>query len=186
MTSDHATTLETYKNVSDFSTSTFSNTEPFNSNPRLRKRFLNFWLEPRNLLRCFSLVSIFSIYSSKEKNEYKITISTCNLYAIGPCNENAATDQECETVLHDLENIDDDLDDFGIKLVTTEDIKYAGQVLKIRRIPSLGIFRNGQFKLYEGPLNDESELLSWLVDTDTLDLPGTIEKVTGIFLTNIE
>ena len=30
----------------------------------------------------------------------------------GPCNENAATDQECETVLHDLENIDDDLDDF--------------------------------------------------------------------------
>jgi hypothetical protein len=85
-------------------------------------------------------------------------------------------------VLHDLENIDDDLDDFGIKLVTTEDIKYAGQVLKIRRIPSLGIFRNGQFKLYEGPLNDESELLSWLVDTDTLDLPGTIEKVTGIIL----
>ena len=87
-------------------------------------------------------------------------------------------------MLHDLENIDDDLDDFGIKLVTTEDIKYAGQVLKIRRIPSLGIFRNGQFKLYEGPLNDESELLSWLVDTDTLDLPGTIEKVTGIVLTN--
>ena len=135
-------------------------------------------------MRCFSLVRIFSIYSSKEKNRYKITISTCNLYAIGPCNENAATDQECETVLHDLENIDDDLDDFGIKLVTTEDIKYAGQVLKIRRIPSLGIFRNGQFKLYEGPLNDESELLSWLVDTDTLDLPGTIEKVTGIILTN--
>ena len=133
-------------------------------------------------MRCFSLVRIFSIYSSKEKNRYKITISTCNLYAIGPCNENAATDQECETVLHDLENIDDDLDDFGIKLVTTEDIKYAGQVLKIRRIPSLGIFRNGQFKLYEGPLNDESELLSWLVDTDTLDLPGTIEKVTGIIL----
>ena len=87
-------------------------------------------------------------------------------------------------MLHDLENIDDDLDDFGIKLVTTEDIKYAGQVLKIRRIPSLGIFRNGQFKLYEGPLNDESELLSWLVDTDTLDLPGTIEKVTGIILSN--
>ena len=104
--------------------------------------------------------------------------SNClNLFFKGPCNENAATDQECETVLHDLENIDDDLDDFGIKLVTTEDIKYAGQVLKIRRIPSLGIFRNGQFKLYEGPLSDESELFSWLVDTDTLDLPGTIEKV---------
>ena len=62
------------------------------------------------------------------------------VFFTGPCNENAATDQECETVLHDLENIDDDLDDFGIKLVTTEDIKYAGTVLKVRRIPSLGKF----------------------------------------------
>lgn len=107
------------------------------------------------------------------------------VFFTGPCNENAATDQECETVLHDLENIDDDLDDFGIKLVTTEDIKYAGQVLKVRRIPSLGIFRNGQFKLYEGPLNDESELFSWLVDSDTLDLPGAIEKVNDVMLERI-
>lgn len=107
------------------------------------------------------------------------------VFFTGPCNENAATDQECETVLHDLENIDDDLDDFGIKLVTTEDIKYAGQVLKIRRIPSLGIFRNGQFKLYEGPLNDEDELFSWLVDSDTLDLVGEVEKVNDVMLERI-
>ena len=107
------------------------------------------------------------------------------VFFTGPCNENAATDQECETVLHDLENIDDDLDDFGIKLVTTEDIKYAGTVLKVRRIPSLGIFRNGQFKLYEGPLNDEDELLSWLLDEETLDLPGEIEKVNEVMLDRI-
>ena len=107
------------------------------------------------------------------------------VFFTGPCNENAATDQECETVLHDLENIDDDLDDFGIKLVTTEDIKYAGSVLKIRRIPSLGIFRNGDFKLYEGPFDDESELLSWLVDEETLDLPGVIEKVNDVMLERI-
>ena len=104
------------------------------------------------------------------------------VFFTGPCNENAATDQECEKVLNDLENIDDDLDDFGIKLVTTEDIKYAGKVLKVNRIPSLGIFRNGMFKLYEGPLDDESELLSWLIDKDTLDLPGTIEKVNDVML----
>ena len=107
------------------------------------------------------------------------------VFFTGPCNENAATDQECETVLHDLENIDDDLDDFGIKLVTTEDIKYAGTALKVRRIPSLGIFRNGQFKLYEGPLSDEDELLSWLLDKDTLDLPGEIEKVNDVMLDRI-
>ena len=63
------------------------------------------------------------------------------VFFTGPCNENVATDQECERVLNDLENIDDDLDAFGIKLVTTEDIKYAGKVLKVHRIPSLGIFR---------------------------------------------
>ncbi len=46
------------------------------------------------------------------------------IFFTGPCNENAATDQECETVLNDLETIDDELDDFGITIVTTEDIKY--------------------------------------------------------------
>ena len=118
----------------------------------------------------------------------KLLASTREYVAVfftGPCNENAATDQECERVLNDLENIDDELDDFGIKLVTTEDIKYAGKVLKINRIPSLGIFRNGQFKLYEGPLDDESELLSWLIDKDTLELPGMIEKVNEVMLDRI-
>ena len=107
------------------------------------------------------------------------------VFFTGPCNPKAATDQECERVLHDLENIDDDLDDFGIKLVTTEDIKYAGTVLKVRRIPSLGIFRNGDFKVYQGSLEDESELLSWLVDKDTIDLPGAIEKVNDVMLDRI-
>ena len=60
--------------------------------------------------------------------------------------------QECEKVLYELENIDDELDDFGITLVTTEDIKYAGRRLKIRKFPALGMFRNGGFLLYEGPL----------------------------------
>ena len=60
--------------------------------------------------------------------------------------------QECEKVLYELENIDDELDDFGITLVTTEDIKYAGRRLKVRKFPALGMFRNGRFLLYEGPL----------------------------------
>ena len=55
-------------------------------------------------------------------------------------------------MLYELENIDDELDDFGITLVTTEDIKYAGRRLKIRKFPALGMFRNGRFLLYEGPL----------------------------------
>merc|ERR1712015_44803 len=43
----------------------------------------------------------------------------------GPCNE-AAKNTECEEILEELEVIDDELDNYGITLVTTEDIKFAG------------------------------------------------------------
>ena len=62
----------------------------------------------------------------------------------GPCEERAKTDLLCRSVLSGLETIDDELDAFGISLVATEDIKYAGRVLKIRRFPAVGIFRNGK------------------------------------------
>ena len=71
------------------------------------------------------------------------------VFFTGPCDERATTDQECERVLKDLEDIDDELDDYGIALVTTEDIKYAGNVLGVRKFPALGIFRNGEFLEYE-------------------------------------
>ena len=61
-------------------------------------------------------------------------------------------------MLYELENIDDELDDFGITLVTTEDIKYAGRRLKVRKFPALGMFRNGRFLLYEGPLKVRFEI----------------------------
>ena len=71
------------------------------------------------------------------------------VFFTGPCDERATTDQECERVLKDLEDIDDELDDYGIALVTTEDIKHAGNVLGVKKFPALGIFRNGEFLEYE-------------------------------------
>ena len=65
-------------------------------------------------------------------------------------------DLECSRVLQELEEIDDELDDFGIPLVTTIGIKYAGTVLKVRKFPSLGLFRNGQFLLHEGSLVNQN------------------------------
>ena len=38
------------------------------------------------------------------------------VFFTGPYNENAAMDQEFETVLHELENINDDLDDFEVQI----------------------------------------------------------------------
>jgi hypothetical protein len=61
-------------------------------------------------------------------------------------------DLECSRVLQELEEIDDELDDFGIPLVTTIGIKYAGTVLKVRKFPALGLFRNGHFIVHEGSL----------------------------------
>ena len=94
----------------------------------------------------------------------------------GPCDE-AARNTECEEILEELETIDDEIDDYGIVFVTTEDIKFAGNELKLRVFPALGIFRNGEFMLYSGNLYDPEVALSWLIDKDTLEIPGQIEEV---------
>ena len=37
--------------------------------------------------------------------------------------------------------------------------------------------RNGDFLLYEGNLYDADAVLSWIMDEDTLEIPGVIEEV---------
>ena len=102
----------------------------------------------------------------------------------GPCDE-ASKNTECEEILEELETVDDEIDKYGIALVTTEDIKYAGQTLDIRKYPALGIFRNEQFLLYSGDLHDPEEALSWLLDEETLEIPGEIEEVGRTMLSKI-
>ena len=102
----------------------------------------------------------------------------------GPCDE-AARNTECEEILEELETIDDEVDKYGIALVTSEDIKYAGSVLEIRKFPALGMFRNGQFLLYDGDLHDCDAALSWILDEETLEIPGVIEEVGSVMLSRI-
>ena len=102
----------------------------------------------------------------------------------GPCDE-AAKNTECEEIIEELETVDDEVDKYGIALVTTEDIKYAGQTLDIRKFPALGIFRNGNFLLYEGDLHDPESTLSWILDEETLEIPGQIEEVGRVMLSKI-
>ena len=102
----------------------------------------------------------------------------------GPCDE-AAKNTECEEILEELETVDDEVDKYGIALVTTEDIKYAGQTLDIRKFPALGMFRNGRFLLYHGDLHDPESTLSWLLDEETLEIPGEIEEVGRTMLSKI-
>lgn len=39
--------------------------------------------------------------------------------------------------------------------------------------------------LYTGDLDDEDEVLSWITDEDTLEIPGKIEEVNAKMLENI-
>uniref|UniRef100_A0A182QYT1 Thioredoxin domain-containing protein n=1 Tax=Anopheles farauti TaxID=69004 RepID=A0A182QYT1_9DIPT len=94
------------------------------------------------------------------------------VYFSGACEEG----EKCDTILDDLENIDDELDEAGIIFVTTEDMATAKKY-NIKNLPSLVFFRNKDPLIYSGDLNDEDEVLAWLTDEETLEIPGKIEEV---------
>ncbi|XP_050073323.1 uncharacterized protein LOC126561307 isoform X3 [Anopheles maculipalpis] len=94
------------------------------------------------------------------------------VYFSGACEEG----EKCDKILDDLENIDDELDEAGIIFVTTEDMVTAKKY-NIKNIPSLVFFRNKDPLVFSGDLNDEDEVLAWLTDEETLEIPGKIEEV---------
>ncbi|XP_072157622.1 uncharacterized protein [Bemisia tabaci] len=94
------------------------------------------------------------------------------VYFSGRCEKG----EECNNVLEELENIDDELDESGIIFVSTEDVIIAKKH-GIRNYPALAFFRNKEPLIYRGDLEDEDEVLAWLNDDDTLQIPGRIEEV---------
>ncbi|XP_062543080.1 uncharacterized protein LOC134210806 isoform X7 [Armigeres subalbatus] len=94
------------------------------------------------------------------------------VYFSGECDEG----EKCDKILDDLENIDDELDEAGIIFVTTEDMSTAKKY-NIKTVPALVFFRNKDPLLFSGDLNDEDEVLAWLTDEETLEIPGRIEEV---------
>lgn len=60
--------------------------------------------------------------------------------------------QECDNILEELENIDDELDETGIIFVTTEDTGLAKKH-GIKTFPSLVFFRNKEPLAYKGESN---------------------------------
>ncbi|XP_049962352.1 uncharacterized protein LOC126482333 isoform X2 [Schistocerca serialis cubense] len=109
-----------------------------------------------------------------EEHEYVV------VYFSGKCEEG----EECDNILDELENIDDELDEAGIIFVTTEDLSIAKKN-GIKTFPSLVFFRNKDPMIYKGDLDDEDEVLAWLTDEDTLEIPGRIEEVNTRMLEKI-
>lgn len=68
--------------------------------------------------------------------------------------------------------------------MTTEDAAIAREY-GLRTFPSLVFFRNKEPLVYTGDLDDEDEVLTWLVDEDTLKVPGRIEEVNTKMLEKI-
>ncbi|XP_050478408.1 uncharacterized protein LOC126867664 isoform X3 [Bombus huntii] len=109
-----------------------------------------------------------------EEHEYVVAFFS------GDCEDG----DECEKILKELENIDDELDETGIIFVTTEDTGFAKKQ-GIKNFPTLAFFRNKEPLIYKGDIEDEDEVLSWITDEDTLEIPGKIEEVNAKMLENI-
>ncbi|XP_054003496.1 uncharacterized protein LOC128889677 isoform X2 [Hylaeus anthracinus] len=109
-----------------------------------------------------------------EEHEYVVAFFS------GDCEDG----DECDKVLEELENIDDELDETGIIFVTTEDTGFAKKH-GIKSFPTLAFFRNKEPLIFKGDIEDEDEVLSWITDEDTLEIPGKIEEVNAKMLENI-
>ncbi|XP_076389661.1 hulk isoform X3 [Megachile rotundata] len=109
-----------------------------------------------------------------EEHEYVVAFFS------GDCDDG----DECDNVLQELENIDDELDETGIIFVTTEDTAFAKKQ-GIKTFPTLAFFRNKEPLIFKGDIEDEDEVLSWITDENTLEIPGKIEEVNAKMLENI-
>jgi hypothetical protein len=89
----------------------------------------------------------------------------------------------CYEILENLENIDTNLQDYGIMLVSTEDKDLARDEYELKFFPSLALFRNGDMVKFSGDIMDEFEVLEWVTARETLEIPGKIESVNERMLT---
>ncbi|XP_050711799.1 uncharacterized protein LOC126995938 isoform X1 [Eriocheir sinensis] len=90
----------------------------------------------------------------------------------------------CETVLAELENIDDECDVYGIHMVKIQDAQLAKRY-GIKTLPALIYFRNGNPLIFDGDLSVESSVYEWLVDDDNRELQGALEEVNRHMLNRL-
>uniref|UniRef100_A0A182JI66 Thioredoxin domain-containing protein n=1 Tax=Anopheles atroparvus TaxID=41427 RepID=A0A182JI66_ANOAO len=86
--------------------------------------------------------------------------------------------EQCTGVLESLENIDDDCDRHGIMFVKTDDLTIAEQY-GITDYPVLVYFEDNVPNVFEGSLDEEEEVLQWLITQKTED---RIELITRVML----
>ncbi|KAK9727390.1 hypothetical protein QE152_g19195 [Popillia japonica] len=85
---------------------------------------------------------------------------------------------QCGPILEELENIDDDCERHGITFVKTQDLKIAEQY-GATDFPVLMYFENSVGGIFEGDIEEEEEVLQWLIQQRTED---RIELITRVML----
>nr|XP_045619924.1 uncharacterized protein LOC123771446 isoform X4 [Procambarus clarkii] len=101
-------------------------------------------------------------------------IARAPLMAVVFTNEDDCPD--CEQVLQELENIDDEVDMFGIDFVKINDPD-AAQRFNILHTPALVYFRKKMPLVYDGDLLDEEKVFNWLTSQDVFEIKDEIEEV---------
>ncbi|XP_043240594.1 uncharacterized protein LOC122391084 isoform X5 [Amphibalanus amphitrite] len=90
-------------------------------------------------------------------------------------------DKQDLNTLVELENIDDECDKHGIVFVKIDNDEEAKEY-GIEELPTLVYFENQIPSIYEGDLNDENQVLEWLVEQKE---SSTIEEVTDEILDDL-
>ncbi|CAG0916199.1 unnamed protein product, partial [Notodromas monacha] len=111
-------------------------------------------------------------------------IGTSHYVAVYFTGEECLAGQECDRILGELENIDDETDAHGLHFVRTDDVAVARRY-GVKKFPAIVLFRNGEPLHYTGELDDEDEVLSWLTDGDNLEIADKIESVNAKILSRL-
>lgn len=72
--------------------------------------------------------------------------------------------KQCDKVLEELENIDDEAEEAGIDFIKIDDKEFARQ-MGVYALPAVVFFRHGHLEpvIYAGDLKNEERLLEWLL-----------------------
>jgi len=83
---------------------------------------------------------------------------------------------ECDSILEQLENIDDEVDQYGIDFVKNDD-PHAARQYNIYNTPALVYFRRMSPVVYDGDLMDDERIFVWLTSQDVFETKDEIEEV---------
>ncbi|XP_043221611.1 uncharacterized protein LOC122381465 isoform X20 [Amphibalanus amphitrite] len=93
--------------------------------------------------------------------------------------------KNCDAILAELENIDDEADDAGIHFVKTMDTAFA-KSLGIHTFPTVVYFEDSVPIVYNGELTDENSVLDWAIKVKDDDSIEEIDRPTLLSLIDSE